>query len=57
MLGEDVSEEEKAMLLSLNDIIDEYEQAIKTKDWVKKRVIAKKYKKAYKKYQLMMVDK
>jgi len=45
------------MLLHLNALIDEYEQALKEKDDKKQKSIRKKYKKAYKQYQLMMVDK
>ena len=44
------------MLLNLNYLIEEYELAIKTNDENKKRIAAKNYKKAYKHYQIMMVD-
>ena len=56
-MGENVSEEEKEILLSLSVLVDEYSQAILDGDKLKQKTIATKYKKAYKYYQLQMVDK
>lgn len=57
LIGENVSEEEKEILFTLSVLVDEYSKAILDGDKVKQRVIAIKYKKAYKSYQLQMVDK
>jgi len=57
LIGENVSEEEKEILFTLSVLVDEYSKAILDGDKVKQRVIAIKYKKAYKSYQLQMVHK
>ena len=57
LIGENVSEEEKEILVTLSTLVDEYSKAILDGDKVKQRLIAIKYKKAYKSYQLQMVDK
>jgi hypothetical protein len=49
-MGENVSEEEKEILLSLSVLVDEYSQAILDGDKLKQKTIATKYKKAYKYY-------
>ena len=49
-MGENVSEDEKEILLSLSVLVDEYSQAILDGDKLKQKKIATKYKKAYKYY-------
>lgn len=56
MLGEDVSEQEVQILLNLSNIMLEFEKAVEAGDNLMKKQITTQYKKAYKEYQLSMVD-
>lgn len=56
MLGEDVSEQEVQILLNLSNIMLEFEKAVEARDNLMKKQITTQYKKAYKEYQLSMVD-
>jgi hypothetical protein len=45
-----VSEEEREILVTLSNLVDEYSKAILDGDKVKQRLTGLKYKKAYKNY-------
>lgn len=56
LLGEDLTEKEKKVLLSLSEVMSDFEKAVKSNDKTKIESERSRYKSAYKDYQLGMVD-